>query len=81
MSSDLANAEILTPGSNDAAIARSLKSSDHRRRSPTGAPSSRPALTSTNWFVLVLRIGVDIDLDIHVQRYHRAVESRQNGPS
>jgi hypothetical protein len=34
ISSDRANTEILTPGSNDAAIARSLKSSDHRRRSP-----------------------------------------------
>ena len=55
------------PGSSDAAIARSLNASDHRRRSPTGAPSSRSARTSMNWFGLVLRIGVDIDVDIHVR--------------
>lgn len=57
----------LTPGSSDVAIARSLKSSDQRRRSPTGAPSSRSARTSMNWFVSGLRIGLDIDVAIHVQ--------------
>src|SRR5665213_1726074 len=67
ISSDRASAEIFTPGSSEAAIARSLKASDHRRRSATGAPSSRSARTSTNWFGLVLRIGVDIDVDIHVR--------------
>ena len=67
ISSERASAEIFVPGSRDAVIARSLKSSDQRRRSPTGAPSRRSALTSMNWFVLVLRIGVDIDVAIHVQ--------------
>ena len=67
ISSERASAEMFVPGSSDAAIARSLKSSDQRRRSPTGAPSSRSARTSMNWFVLVLRIGVDIDVAIHVQ--------------
>ncbi len=67
ISSERASAEIFVPGSRDAAIARSLKSSDQRRRSPTGAPSRRSAMTSMNWFVLVLRIGLDIDVAIHVQ--------------
>src|SRR5208283_4687652 len=66
ISSERASAEIFVPGSSDAATARSLNSSDQRRRSPTGAPSSRSALTSMNWFVLALGIGVDIDLAIHV---------------
>ena len=79
ISSERASAEIFTPGSSDAATARSLKSSDHRRRSPTGAPSSRSARTSMNWFGLVLRIGVDIDLAIHVDRYHPRTPRRQNG--
>jgi hypothetical protein len=48
------------------ATARSLKSSDQRRRSPTSAPSIRSATTSMNWFVLVLGIGADTDLAIHV---------------
>ena len=67
MSSERASAEMFVPGSRDAAIARSLKSSDQRRRSPTGAPSRRSALTSMNWFGLVLRIGVNTDVAIHVQ--------------
>jgi hypothetical protein len=79
-SSDRAKAEIFTSGSTDAAIARSLKSSDHRRRSPTGAPSSRSALTSTNWLVLALRIGVDIEVASMSNRYHAAAMPRQNGP-
>jgi hypothetical protein len=57
-----------------------LKSSDHRRRSPTGAPSSRSALTSTNWLVLALRIGVDIEVASMSNRYHAATMPRQNGP-
>ena len=40
ISSERASAEIFAPGSSDAAIARSLKSSDQRRRSPTGAPQA-----------------------------------------
>ncbi len=67
ISSERASAEIFAPGSSDAAIARSLKSSDQRRRSPTGAPSNRSARTSMNWFVLVLRIGLNIDVAIHVR--------------
>jgi hypothetical protein len=67
ISSERANAEIFVSGSNDAATAPFLKSSDQRRRSPTGAPSRRSARTSMNWFVLVQRIGVDIDVAIHVQ--------------
>jgi hypothetical protein len=65
--SERASAEIFTPVSSEAEIARSLKSSDQRRRSPTGEPSSRAARTSMNWFGLVLRIGIDIDVAIHVQ--------------
>ena len=57
-----ASDEIFTPGASDVATARSLKASEHRRRSATGS-----ARTSTNWFGLVLRIGVDIDVDIPVR--------------
>ena len=80
-SSDRAKAEIFTSGSTDAAIARSLKSSDHRRRSPTGAPSSRSALTSTNWLVLALRIGVDIEVASMSKRYHAAAILARTAPA
>jgi len=65
ISSERVSTEMLAPGSIDAAIARSLNSSDQRRRSPTGAPSSRSARTSMNWFGLALRIGVDIEFANH----------------
>jgi hypothetical protein len=42
-----ANAETLMPGSSAAVSAWALNSSDHRRRSPTGAPSSRSTNVST----------------------------------
>jgi hypothetical protein len=74
ISSDRAKAEIFTSGANAAETARSLKSSDQRRRSLNGPPSRRSVLTSTNWFVLGLRIGLDIDAAINVQRYHHTPE-------
>lgn len=59
-----ARAETFTPGSSAARTACSLKSSDHRRRSPTGAPSKRSTTASTNCKLPVAGIGVEPVIDM-----------------
>ena len=58
------SAETFTPGCSAAATALSLNSSDHRRRLPTGAPSSRSITPSINCKLPVAGIGVELVVDM-----------------
>lgn len=74
-----ASAETFTPGSSAAATACALNSSDHRRRSPTGAPSNRSITASTNCKLPVAGIGVELVVGMGPRRQDNPTSQSQTG--
>jgi hypothetical protein len=74
-----ASAETFTPGSNADATACALNSSDHRRRSPTGAPSKRSITASTNCKLPVADIGVELLIGMKPRHQNNASSLSQTG--